>query len=159
YGKMALLDKQEIGLSRVAVDAGKKNPRDFVLWVTKSKFGDQAMIWDSPWGEGYPGWHIECSAMGMHYLGERFDIHCGGIDHVPVHHTNEIAQSEGATEQRFANVWMHGGFLVTDKEKMSKSSGDFLTLDKLTSRGIDPLSYRLFCLGGSYRHELSFSWE
>ncbi len=160
YGKMALLDRQEApALSRVDADAGKKNPRDFVLWFTKSKFGDQAMTWESPWGLGYPGWHIECSAMGIHHLGERFDIHCGGIDHVPVHHTNEIAQSEGALGHKWVNYWLHNEFLLLSKEKMSKSSGEFLTLQVLVDRGYDPLDYRFFCFGAHYRSPLTFTWE
>ena len=160
YGKMALLDRQEApSLSRVELDAGKKNARDFVLWFTQSKFNDQAMTWDSPWGRGYPGWHIECSAMGIHYLGERFDIHCGGIDHIPVHHTNEIAQSEGALGHKWVNYWVHNEFLLLSKEKMSKSSGEFLTLSSLLDRGYDPLDYRWFCFSAHYRSALSFSWE
>lgn len=160
YGKMALLDRQEApAMSRVDADAGKKNPRDFVLWFTQSKFGDQAMTWDSPWGRGYPGWHIECSAMGIHHLGERFDIHCGGIDHVPVHHTNEIAQSEGALGHKWVNYWLHNEFLLLSKEKMSKSSGDFLTLQVLVDKGYDPLDYRFFCFTAHYRSSLTFTWE
>jgi len=160
YGKMALLERQEApALSRVEADAGKKNPRDFVLWFTQSKFGDQAMTWDSPWGRGYPGWHIECSAMGIHHLGERFDIHCGGIDHIPVHHTNEIAQSEGALGHQWVNYWLHNEFLLLSKDKMSKSSGEFLTLQVLVDKGYDPLDYRLFCFGAHYRSALTFSWE
>ena len=160
YGKMALLDRQEApAMSRVDADAGKRNPRDFVLWFTQSKFGDQAMTWDSPWGRGYPGWHIECSAMGIHHLGERFDIHCGGIDHVPVHHTNEIAQSEGALGHKWVNYWLHNEFLLLSKEKMSKSSGEFLTLQLLVDKGYDPLDYRFFCFGSHYRSPLTFTWE
>ena len=160
YGKLAKLDLEQLQAgARIEVDENKRNPMDFALWFTKSKFEDQELQWDSPWGRGYPGWHIECSAMAMHYLGESFDIHCGGIDHIPVHHTNEIAQSEGATGKQFARVWMHGGFLVMSKDKMSKSSGEFLTVDSLTERGFDPIAYRLFCLSGSYRNELAWSWE
>jgi len=160
YGKMALLDRQEApALSRVDLDAGKKHPRDFVLWFTQSKFGDQAMTWDSPWGRGYPGWHIECSAMGLHHLGDRFDIHCGGIDHIPVHHTNEIAQSEGALGHPWVNYWVHNEFLLLSKEKMSKSSGEFLTLQLLVDKGYDPLDYRFFVFGAHYRSALTFTWE
>lgn len=160
YGKMALLDKQEApAVSRVEGDENKRNPRDFVLWFTKGKYEDQAMIWDSPWGRGYPGWHIECSAMSMKYLGDRFDIHCGGVDHIPVHHTNEIAQSEGALGHAWVNYWLHGEFLVLQKEKMSKSSGTFLTVKSLMDQGYDPLDYRYFCLGGHYRTQLMFSFE
>ena len=160
YGKMALLDRQEApSLSRVDADAGKKSPRDFVLWFTQSKFGDQAMTWDSPWGRGYPGWHIECSAMGIYHLGERFDIHCGGIDHIPVHHTNEIAQSEGALGHKWVNYWLHNEFLLLSKEKMSKSSGEFLTLQLLLDKGYDALDYRFFCFTAHYRSSLTFTWE
>ncbi len=160
YGKLARLDMDKLRAgARVAVDKSKKNPLDFVLWFTKSKFEDQEMKWDSPWGKGYPGWHIECSAISMHYLGEQFDIHCGGIDHIPVHHTNEIAQSEAATGKKWVNYWIHGEFLVFNKEKMSKSKGEFLTLDLLNKKGYSPMVYRYFCLGAHYRQQISFSYE
>jgi len=160
YGALAKLDLEGLQAgARIDVDDKKRNPLDFALWFTKSKFENQELQWDSPWGRGYPGWHIECSAMSMKYLGEAFDIHCGGIDHIPVHHTNEIAQSEGATGKQFARVWMHGAFLVNKEGKMSKSKGAFLTLDTLVEKGYDPLAYRLFCLGTSYRSELAFSWD
>lgn len=160
YGKLAGLDLDTLKAgARIEVDSNKRNPLDFALWFTKSKFEGQELQWDSPWGRGYPGWHIECSAMAMHYLGEQFDIHCGGIDHVPVHHTNEIAQSETATGTTFANIWMHGGFLVVNRDKMSKSTGEFLTLDRVRDRGFDPLAHRLMCFSGTYRNELSWSWE
>lgn len=160
YGKLAGLNLEALKAgARIEVDSNKRNPLDFALWFTKSKFENQELQWDSPWGRGYPGWHIECSAMAIHYLGEQFDIHCGGIDHIPVHHTNEIAQSETATGKPFASIWMHGGFLVVNKDKMSKSTGEFLTLDVVKSRGFDPLSYRLLCFSGTYRNELSWSWE
>ena len=160
YGKLAG-QKQEDKLSgaRIAVDGNKRNPQDFVLWFTNSKFGEQAMMWDSPWGRGYPGWHIECSAMSMKYLGETFDIHCGGIDAIPVHHTNEIAQSEAATGHKWVNYWCHGEFLLNDKGKMIKSSGEFLTLPVLVGHGYNALDYRYFCLGGHYRTQLKFSYE
>ncbi|MFP4643422.1 MAG: cysteine--tRNA ligase [Spirochaetales bacterium] len=145
--------------SRVESDPNKRNPADFVLWFTRSKFENQAMVWDSPWGRGYPGWHIECSAMSMHYLGEQFDIHCGGVDHIAVHHSNEIAQSEAATGKKWVNYWLHNEFLVMEKGKMAKSSGGFITLDSLTEAGYDPLDYRYFCLLAHYRSELRFSWE
>lgn len=160
YGKLALLDRQgPETVSRVDSDPNKRNPRDFVLWFTKSKFGDQAMVWDSPWGRGYPGWHIECSAMSSRYLGERFDIHCGGVDHIPVHHTNEIAQSEAAFGHPWVNYWVHGEFLLLQKEKMSKSAGEFLTLAVLESHGYDPMDYRYFVLNAHYRTQLAFSFE
>ncbi len=160
YGKLARLNLDDLRSgARIEVDSNKRNPKDFVLWFTNSKFKDQAMTWDSPWGRGYPGWHIECSAMSMKYLGEHFDIHCGGIDAIPVHHTNEIAQSEAATGHTWVNYWCHGEFLVNDKGKMSKSTGEFLTLSLLKEKGYDPLDYRYFCLSGHYRSQLMFSYE
>jgi len=160
YGKLALINLDELKAgARIEVDANKRNPHDFALWFTKSKFENQALTWESPWGTGYPGWHIECSAMSMKYLGEQFDIHTGGIDHIQIHHTNEIAQSEGATGKRWVNYWLHNEFLVMDKGKMSKSSGNFLTLQYVIDQGYDPLDYRLFLLGGHYRSQLTFSWE
>lgn len=161
YGKLARLkldSLRDASRDEVFIDGNKKNPKDFVLWFTNSKFGNQEMMWDSPWGRGFPGWHIECSAMSMKYLGESFDIHCGGIDAIPVHHTNEIAQSEAATGHKWVNYWVHGEFLLDDSGKMSKSNGTFLTLSVLTSKGYDPLDYRYFCLGGHYRSQLKFSW-
>ncbi len=160
YGKLAGLDLGSLQAgARIEVDPNKRNPLDFVLWFTRSKFERQAMVWDSPWGRGYPGWHIECSAMSMKYLGERFDIHCGGIDHIPVHHTNEIAQSEAAIGHQWVNYWIHGEFLVLEKEKMAKSAGNFLTLGRLVEDGFDPLDYRYLCLGAHYRTQLQFSYE
>ncbi len=171
YGKLANLQLDELkeGAGRrkeVVIDENKKNPQDFALWFTKSKFENQALLWDSPWGKGYPGWHIECSAMSMKYLGQHFDIHTGGIDHVPVHHTNEIAQSEGSfTEEDRAqgpwvNYWMHNAFLVIEgATKMSKSSGNFLTLQSLIDKGYDPMDYRFFLLGAHYRSPANFSWN
>ncbi len=160
YGKLAKLNLDELKSgARIDIDSNKKNPKDFVLWFTNSKFKDQAMMWDSPWGRGYPGWHIECSAMSMKYLGEHFDIHCGGIDAIPVHHTNEIAQSEAATGKQWVNYWCHGEFLLNDSGKMSKSSGEFLTLSVLKEKGYNPLDYRYFCLTGHYRSQLKFSYE
>lgn len=160
YGRMALLDRQELQHgARVEVDVNKKHPLDFVLWFTRSKFQNQAMTWDSPWGRGYPGWHLECSAMSSKYLGERFDIHTGGVDHIPVHHTNEIAQSEGAFGHKWVNYWVHNEFLIMKSGKMSKSKGGFLTLQSLVDDGYDPLDYRYFLLGGHYRSQLVFSVE
>jgi len=160
YGELALLKIDDLKAgARIGVDENKRNPHDFVLWFTKSKFENQALVWDSPWGRGYPGWHIECSAMSMKYLGESFDIHAGGIDHIPIHHTNEIAQSEAATGKKWVNYWVHNEFLVLDKGKMSKSKGGFLTLQTLIDAGYDPLDYRYFLLGGHYRSQLQFSYE
>jgi len=160
YGDLALLRLDELKAgARIGADQNKRNPGDFVLWFTKSKFENQALVWDSPWGRGYPGWHIECSAMSIKYLGETIDIHAGGIDHIPVHHTNEIAQSEAATEKSpWVKYWVHNEFLVLDKGKMSKSSGGFLTLQTLVDEGYDPLDYRYFLLGGHYRSQLQFSF-
>ena len=160
YGELALLDRQDQRAgARIEVDENKKHPRDFVLWFTQSKFGNQAMTWDSPWGRGYPGWHIECSAMSTKYLGERFDIHTGGVDHIPVHHTNEIAQTEAATGHKWVNYWIHGEFLLMDTGKMSKSKGNFVTLGVLEEEGFEPLDFRFLCLGGHYRTQLQFSYD
>ncbi|MCF7927681.1 MAG: cysteine--tRNA ligase [Spirochaetales bacterium] len=161
YGELAMLDRQNLQAgARVGVDENKRNPADFVLWFTNSKFERQAMVWDSPWGRGYPGWHIECSAMSMKYLGDKFDIHCGGVDHINVHHTNEIAQAEAATGVHpWVRYWLHGEFLVLDKDKMSKSLGNIMTLSSLTEKGYDSMDFRYFCLGGHYRSQLQFSPE
>lgn len=173
YGKLACLNLDELKAgARIDIDQNKRNPYDFVLWFTKSKFENQALTWDSPWGRGYPGWHIECSAMSMKYLGEHFDIHTGGIDHIPIHHTNEIAQSEGATGKKWVNYWLHNEFLVIakpknaenaenaeDAGKMSKSSGNFLTISSLVEKGYEPLDYRFFLMGAHYRSQVAFSWD
>ena len=143
----------------VEEDTNKRNRNDFVLWFTKSKFEDQALKWDSPWGVGYPGWHIECSGISMKHLGEDLDIHCGGIDNAFPHHTNEIAQSESYLGHKWCNWWMHVLHLNTTSGKMSKSSGEFLTVSLLEEKGYDPLSYRFFCLQSHYRKALVFSWE
>ena len=143
----------------VEEDINKKNKNDFVLWFTKSKFEDQALKWDSPWGTGYPGWHIECSGISMKHLGEDLDIHCGGIDNAFPHHTNEIAQSESYLGHKWCNFWMHVLHLNTSSGKMSKSSGEFLTVSLLREKGYDPLSYRFFCLQSHYRKSLVFTWE
>lgn len=149
------------GINRVAVDERKKSPSDFVLWfgLDDSKFPNQAMKWESPWGIGFPGWHIECSAMATKELGKHFDIHCGGIDHVPVHHTNEIAQSESLHGQKWVNYWLHGEFLNIENSKMSKSKGEVLTLSKLASNGFLPISFRYLCLTAHYRSHLTFTNE
>ena len=143
----------------VEEDGNKRNKNDFVLWFTKSKFEDQALKWDSPWGVGYPGWHIECSCISMKYLGEYLDIHCGGIDNAFPHHTNEIAQSEAYLGHKWCNWWFHVLHLNTAGGKMSKSSGEFLTLSLLEQKGYDPMAYRFFCLQSHYRKNLEFSWE
>ena len=143
----------------VEEDTNKRNKNDFVLWFTKSKFEDQALKWDSPWGVGYPGWHIECSGISMKYNGEYLDLHCGGIDNAFPHHTNEIAQSESYLGHKWCNYWFHVHHLNTNSGKMSKSKGEFLTVSLLESKGYDPLAYRLFCLQSHYRRNLVFSYE
>ena len=143
----------------VEEDANKKNKNDFVLWFTKSKFEDQALKWDSPWGVGYPGWHIECSCISMKHLGEYMDIHCGGVDNIFPHHTNEIAQSESYLGHKWCNYWFHVNHLNDKSGKMSKSKGDFLTVSLLQEKGYDPIVYRMFCLQSHYRKPLEFSYE
>ncbi len=157
FGRLDLAAMQEH--ARVDKDPRKRSPQDFVLWFSQSKYPNQIMKWDSPWGVGFPGWHIECSAMASHYLGARFDIHCGGIDHIPVHHTNEIAQSEGRFGDKWVNYWLHGEFLVLDKGKMSKSKGDTLTIETLREHGYNPMGFRYLCLTTHYRGPLKFSYE
>ncbi len=143
----------------VQEDENKKNKNDFVLWFTKSKFEDQALKWDSPWGVGYPGWHIECSCISMKHLGEYMDIHCGGVDNIFPHHTNEIAQSESYLGHKWCNYWFHVHHLNDKSGKMSKSKGDFLTVSLLEEKGYNPLVYRMFCLQSHYRKPLEFSYE
>lgn len=159
YGELAKLKIEGLREGeRVSFD-GKKNKTDFALWKFSRDKKKRQMEWNSPWGIGFPGWHIECSAMAMKYLGESFDIHTGGIDHIPVHHTNEIAQSEAASGKRpFVNYWLHNEFLTLDRnEKMSKSEDNFLTLDKLEEDGFDPIEYRYFLINSHYRSKLKFS--
>lgn len=143
----------------VEEDSNKRNKADFALWFTKSKFDDQELKWESPWGVGYPGWHIECSCISMKNLGEYLDIHCGGIDNAFPHHTNEIAQSEAYLGHEWCNYWFHVHHLNTEGGKMSKSKGEFLTVSLLEEKGYDPLVYRFFCLQSHYRKSLVFSWE
>lgn len=159
YGYMARLDVE--GLQAGArIDLGeKRSPTDFALWKYSPPGQKRQMEWESPWGIGFPGWHIECSAMSAKYLGSFFDIHCGGEDHIPVHHTNEIAQTEACFGTRLANFWMHGYFLQLDEARMSKSSGEFLRLQVLIDRGYDPLVYRFFSLSAHYRAKLNFTWD
>lgn len=163
YGELSgqkLSDKIVGARDEVAQDPNKKNPADFALWFKRvGKFSDHSMYWPSPWGEGFPGWHIECSAMSMHYLGETIDIHTGGIDHIPVHHENEIAQSECATGHDFVKYWVHHAFLNVDGEKMSKSKHNFYTLSDIEGHNINPLSMRLLAMQTSYRKPLNFTWE
>ncbi len=153
-------DDLEVGVREsVEEDTNKKNKADFVLWFTKSKFDDQELKWDSPWGVGYPGWHIECSCIARKHLGEYLDIHCGGIDNAFPHHTNEIAQSESTFGHKWCNYWFHVHHLNTSSGKMSKSKGEFLTVSLLEEKGYDPLVYRYFCMQSHYRRNLVFSWE
>lgn len=163
YGELSgqkLTDKIVGAREEVAQDSDKKNPADFVLWFKRvGKFKDHSMYWPSPWGDGFPGWHIECSAMSMYYLGETIDIHTGGIDHIPVHHENEIAQSECATGHDFVRYWVHHAFLNVDGEKMSKSKHNFYTIVDIEGHNIDPLAMRLLCMQTSYRKPLNFTWE
>lgn len=163
YTKLSGLNLDDLTVAHredVTIDENKKNPQDFVLWFTKSKFDNQAMKWDSPWGVGYPGWHIECSVIALKNLGPHMDIHCGGVDHIPVHHTNEIAQTESYTGQEWVNHWWHGDFLLDkDNGKMSKSKGEILTVSVLEKNGFDPLVYRYFVLNSHYRKQLAFSYE
>lgn len=155
------LEEKEVGVrDEVIVDRSKKHPYDFALWFFKTgHFKDHQMHWPSPWGEGFPGWHIECSAMSMEYLGNSFDIHTGGVEHIAVHHTNEIAQSEAATGEPFVKYWVHNEFLTVNGEKMSKSLKNFYTIDDLIERGFDPLALRYLFLTGHYRDRLNFTWE
>ena len=143
----------------VSLDENKRNKTDFVLWFTKSKFENQELKWDSPWGLGYPGWHIECSAIALKYLGEYLDIHCGGVDNIFPHHTNEIAQTESYIGHKWCKFWFHVEHLNDEDGKMSKSKGDFLTLSLLEEKGYNPLAYRLFCLSSHYRKQLAFSFD
>ena len=150
----------EVGVREgVDEDENKRHPADFALWFTKSKFDDQELKWDSPWGVGYPGWHIECSAISLKYCGEYLDIHCGGVDNAFPHHTNEIAQSEAYLGHKWCSFWFHVLHLNTANGKMSKSKGEFLTLSLLREKGYDPLAYRFFCLQSHYRKPLLFSYE
>lgn len=173
YGELARLDKKGLRPgARVEIVSGKKHPTDFALWKFTPFNTKRQMEWDSPWGRGFPGWHIECSAMSLKYLGNAFkdrdtidqrrahtiDLHSGGVDHIGVHHTNEIAQSEAATDKKFVNFWIHNEYLVLDKNKMSKSAGFFITLDDVVKKGFEPLAFRYLCLGTHYRKKMKFSW-
>ncbi len=162
YGELARLDlDRQQTQERIEGAAGKRHPQDFALWKFSPAEGPpRQMEWDSPWGVGFPGWHIECSAMSSRYLGETFDIHTGGVDHIPVHHPNEIAQSEGAFGKRpWVSVWMHSGWMMFEQAKMSKSTGGTVTLDHLVERGVEPAAYRYFHLNAHYRQQTSYSDE
>ncbi len=153
-------DELQVGVREdVTEDTNKRNKNDFVLWFTQSKFEDQALKWESPWGLGYPGWHIECSAISIKHAGEYLDIHCGGVDNAFPHHTNEIAQSEAYLGHKWCNYWFHVLHLLDKRGKMSKSKGGFLTVSLLEEKGYDPLAYRFFCLQSHYRKPLVFSFE
>ena len=160
YGALAQLKLDELKEgARVEVNPQKHNPTDFALWKFSPTDTKRDMEWDSPWGKGFPGWHIECSAMAMKYLGDTLDIHTGGIDHIPVHHTNEIAQSEAVTGKKFANIWVHSNFLTIGGAKLSKSAGNSYTLQDLQAKGYAPLDFRMFALQSHYRTEANFTWE
>ncbi len=159
YGYLARLDVEGLQAG-MRVDMGeKRSVTDFALWKLSPPGQQRQMEWDSPWGKGFPGWHIECSAMSARYLGSFFDIHCGGEDHISVHHPNEIAQTQACHGTRLANFWMHYYFLQLDDAKMAKSAGTFLRMQTLLDRGYDPLAYRFFCLGAHYRAKLNFTWD
>lgn len=158
YGKLSGLDLEgQIAGARVDVNEEKRHPADFALWKKASK--EHIMQWPSPWGMGYPGWHIECSAMSRKYLGDVFDIHTGGVDHIPVHHENEIAQSEALLGKPAVHYWLHGEFLLVDNGKMSKSLGNTYTVSDLKKNGLNPLAYRYMCLNANYRSKLNFTWD
>ncbi len=160
YGKLATIDLKQLKAgARVEMVAGKRQPTDFALWKFSPKDKKRQMEWDSPWGVGFPGWHIECSAMSMKYLGPTFDIHTGGVDHINVHHTNEIAQSESATGQPFAHYWIHFEHVLVEGQKMSKSKGNFYRLEDIVSKGYHPLALRYLFLTSHYRQTLDFSWQ
>ncbi len=159
YGELARLNPQQLKAGARVEMGEKKNPTDFALWKFSPRDKRRQMEWDSPWGKGFPGWHIECSTMSTKYLGAPFDIHCGGIDHIPIHHTNEIAQTWAAEGKKMANFWLHGEFLVIDEKRMGKSEGNFITLQTLIDKGYHPLAYRYFVLNAHYRQKLNFSWS
>ena len=160
YSKLAMLNVEGLEAGKRIAVGEKRNPTDFALWKFSLQSGKRQQEWDSPWGVGFPGWHIECSAMSMKYLGEHFDIHTGGEDHVPIHHTNEIAQSEAATGKKFVNYWLHGAFLVdSEGKKVSKSTGGLYTVSELKKIGYNPLYYRYLCLQTHYRKQLQFSLD
>ncbi len=158
YGKLSRCNLDDaLAGARVAVNTQKRHPADFALWKKAEK--NHIMQWQSPWGMGYPGWHIECSTMSKKFLGDRFDIHTGGVDHIPIHHENEIAQSEALEGHKVVNVWMHGEFMLVDGGKMSKSLGNVYTVDDLIARGYSPLAFRYFCLNTHYRNKLNFTFD
>ncbi|MFA6947740.1 MAG: cysteine--tRNA ligase, partial [Eubacteriales bacterium] len=158
YGKLSRINLDELkNGARVEVNDEKRSPADFAIWKKAPK--EHIMQWPSPWGMGYPGWHIECSAIGLKYLGPQFDIHTGGVDHIPIHHENEIAQGEGLNGCVPARFWLHGEFMLVDGGKMSKSLGNTYTVSQLMERGYDPLDFRYLCLNSHYRQKLNFTFE
>ncbi len=160
YGRLAKLDIENLEEgSRVEKNPEKKNPTDFALWKFSLEEGKRQMEWESPWGVGFPGWHLECSAMSTKFLGQPFEIHTGGVDHIPVHHTNEIAQSEAAYDKPLAKYWVHSDFILENGRKMAKSAGHFIRLQDLEDKGYSPLDFRYLCLSASYRSKLDFSWQ
>jgi len=160
YADFARLDLEGMKKGmRIEFDPQKKNPTDFWLWRFSDPKEKRQMEWDSPWGKGFPGWHIECSAMGMKYLGERFDIHTGGIDHIPVHHTNEVAQNQAAVGHKVVNFWLHGEFLLIEGEKMAKSLKNFYRVEDIKKKGFDPLALRYLFLTAHYRSRMNFTWK
>ena len=159
YGDLAKLNLAGLKEgARIEANKEKKNPTDFALWKFSKPEEQRQQEWASPWGTGFPGWHLECSAMSLKYLGNHFDIHTGGVDHIAVHHTNEIAQSEAATGEKFVNYWLHAEHILIDNQKMSKSLGNIYRLDDLITKGFDPLAYRYFLLQASYRQKINFTW-
>lgn len=160
YGKLARLDKEGLKAgARVEMVSGKRNPTDFALWKCSPKDKKRDMEWDSPWCRGFPGWHIECSVMARKYLGDTLDIHCGGVDHIPIHHTNEIAQSEAFTGKTFSRVWLHNEFLIVEGKKMSKSLGNYYTLRDLEAMGFNPVAFRYLILSAHYRSKMNFTLD
>ena len=158
YGMLSRMNfDEQLSGARIEINKEKRHPADFALWIKAPK--EHIMQWESPWGAGYPGWHIECSAMSMYYLGDRIDIHTGGVDHIPIHHENEIAQSDAYIGRRVVNAWMHGEFLLVDGGKMSKSLNNNYTIADLRDRGYNPLVFRYFCLNAHYRNKLNFTWD
>jgi cysteinyl-tRNA synthetase len=151
--------EERLAGARVEINPEKKNPWDFALWKFSPKDKKRQMEWPSPWGIGFPGWHIECSAMSVKYLGQPFDIHTGGVDHIPIHHTNEIAQSEGAFNKKMVNYWLHGEFLMVEGKRMGKSEGNLIKLQDIIAKGFDPLAFRYLCLTSHYRSILNFTWK
>ncbi len=160
YGRLSGMPVEDrLAGARIEIDPNKRHPGDFALWLSKSKFPNQIMQWDSPWGRGFPGWHIECTVMAIKYLGARIDIHCGGVDHIAVHHTNEIAQAEAYLGHKWCSYWLHGEWLVVAREKMSKSKGGFLDLRAIAENGYGPMHLRYLYLTAHYRQPLEFSYE